>query len=483
MPELSTLLRQRLRATENRTASHPDPDVLTAYVEELLPAQEREHVLKHLSLCSDCREIVALTTPDMAVAAAEAQAEAATPVRNRRWFLSPAFGLAGSVAAVALGVTLILRLPTHINQTAGSRINQPVQQARVQAPAAPSVANGLVNQNNEAAMPSVVAEQHSPAPMPSVPRLKAESARPAADLRSAVPIRRASTVQGTTQESAVAPVFTAELGKQDYVNKMFLASTSENAAAASAYRELPQAPVPVQPNTFFAPPTVVVGNGYQNGAAFEVSSNAPGKNQGVVTFYSRGGQSSRAVTLLDKVVDLGKRPLGRRPGAPISSASLGSSAMFRPGMAAAESADAVEAKSNQSPEAGVLAHSKAFSSNALAALPRRQMLGAPQYQWKVVQGRLLRSSDNDHWTAENPDGENLQFSIVSSNGAEVWAGGEQAALLHSRDAGTTWERITLGSAATGTISTIAAAGRNVHVKSSSGQSWISQDGGRSWMLE
>lgn len=482
MPELSTLLRQRLRATENRTASHPDPDVLTAYVEELLPAQEREHVLKHLSLCSDCREIVALTTPEM-VAVPEAQPEAATPVRNRHWLLSPAFGLAGSVAAVALGVTLILRLPTHINQTVGTRSNQPVQQARVQAPAAPSTATGLINQDHEAETPSLMAEQQSPVPMPSVPRLKAESARPAADLRSAAPIPRGSTVQGTTQDSVAAPVFTAELGKQDYVNKMFLASTSENAAAASAYRELPQAPVPVQPSMFFAPPTIVVGNGYQNGAAFEVSSKVPGKNQGIVTFYSRGGQSSRSGTLLDKIVDLGKRPLGRHPGAPISSASLGSSAMFRPGMAAAESADTVEAKGNESPEAGVLAHSKAFSSNALAALPRRQMLGAPQYQWKVVQGKLLRSSDNDHWTAENPDGENLQFSIVSSNGPEVWAGGEQAALLHSRDAGTTWERITLGSAATGTISTIEAAGRNVHVKSSSGQSWVSQDGGRSWMLE
>jgi photosystem II stability/assembly factor-like uncharacterized protein len=109
--------------------------------------------------------------------------------------------------------------------------------------------------------------------------------------------------------------------------------------------------------------------------------------------------------------------------------------------------------------------------------------GVSQYQWKVVQGKLLRSSDLSHWTEENPSGESLQFSVVSPNGTEIWAGGNDATLVHSRDGGATWERITLGAAATGTISSIEAAGQNVMVKSSSGQSWASQDGGKSWMLQ
>src|SRR6185503_13196340 len=111
MPEFSTLLRQRLRATEDRSLQHPDPDTLNAYVEEVLPEQERERVLEHVSRCSPCREIVALATPD-AVLAAEEQttlpgaAAVATP--RKRWFLSPAFGLAGSMAAMILGVALLL---------------------------------------------------------------------------------------------------------------------------------------------------------------------------------------------------------------------------------------------------------------------------------------------------------------------------------------------------------------------------------------
>lgn len=480
MPELSTLLRQRLRAAEDRASQHPDPDVLTAYVEELLPVPERDGVLKHLSRCSECREIVALTMPDGA-AAPESQVEAAPVVAApaRRWFLSPVFGFAGSIAAVLLGVALILRLPPNANQTVATNSTALVQQAKAPAAAPPSAADGLISRNGESATIASLTPQLEAEPT-TAPQRKSESARTAAGLRGVAPVRRA-TAAGE-KESAAVPVFTAELRKEDYVNKMFLASSSESAAAAPAFRELPQAPIPVQPNAFFAPPAVIAGSAYS--AGFEVSSNGTGKNQMVVTFQSSERQGNRSTSLLDKIVDLGKRPLGRRPGAPISSSSVEKSAMFRPGMAAAESADVMAAKSSsEQADAGVLAQSKAFSSNALATLPRRQMLGAPQYQWKVVQGKLLRSGDNSRWTEENPNGDSVQFSVVSVNGPEVWAGGDQAALLHSRDAGTTWERVTLGAAAAGTINTIEAAGQTVRVKSSSGQSWVSQDAGRSWVLQ
>lgn len=487
-------MRQRLRATEDRSSRHPDPDVLTAYVEELLPAAERQDVLKHLSVCCDCREIVALTMPD-AAAAPQVQPEAVPVVSApvRRWFLAPAFGLAGSLAAVLLGVTFILRLPPNVQETADTRTNQQItnqkiEEARSSVPPSPSAASvspspsateGVVSRKNEAAAPPLVARQEA-APGMALSQSRAEPARATADLHSVAPVPRTTTVRETA-EAAAAPVFTAELQKQDYVNKMFLASSSETAAAAPAFSEPPQAPVPVQPNIFLAPPAVVAGNGYST--AFEVSSRTGNRNQGIVTLYSSQRQESRGATLLDKIVDLGKRPLGKRPGALISSSSLGRSAMFRPGISGAQSADVMTAKSSDGGDTGVLASSKAFSSNALAALPRRQMLGAPQYQWKVVQGKLLRSSDNNHWREENPDGESIQFSAVSSNGTEVWAGGEQAALMHSRDAGTTWERITLGAAAVGTINAIEASGQNIRVRSSSGQSWASQDGGRSWVLQ
>ena len=156
--------------------------------------------------------------------------------------------------------------------------------------------------------------------------------------------------------------------------------------------------------------------------------------------------------------------------------------MFKPGASTVQPSDAIgTAKTDAASPAG-LAGSPAFTRRALEPSARAQIAGVSQYQWKVVQGKLLRSSDLSHWTEENPAGENLEFSVVSPNGLEIWAGGNEAALVHSHDGGATWERITLGAAATGTINSIEAAGQNVLVKSSSGQSWASQDGGKSWLL-
>jgi hypothetical protein len=188
--------------------------------------------------------------------------------------------------------------------------------------------------------------------------------------------------------------------------------------------------------------------------------------------------------LIGKIVDFGKRPLTRHLGPPIPSNSLGASAMFKPGTTTVQPSDAVTAaKAEAGPGSGGLAGSPAFTRRALEPSARAQVEGIAQYQWKVVQGKLLRSSDLSHWTEENPNGENLQFSVVSPNGPEIWAGGSEAALVHSHDGGATWERITLGAAATGTINSIEAAGQNVLVRSSSGQSWSSQDGGKSWAVQ
>jgi Photosynthesis system II assembly factor YCF48 len=482
MPELSTLLRQRLQATANPALPHPDADILTAYVEELLPAPERDEVVRHLSLCSQCREVVSLTLPE-AVAASEPEAVAIAPsAPRRRWFLSPAFGMVGSIAAVVLGVALILRLPQNTKPIQGINTGQQVQEAKASAALAPAPANAPISQNRQGEDLPLLA-QRQPAPAAPASQPSAESNTRIAKVIP-VPAARSAARVGESKEGApAAPVFTAQLRKQDYVNKMFLANSYSTQSAVPVYRDLPQAPTPVQSALVFAPPSVVAGNSFQSTGTFEVSSNAAGKNQGVVTFFSSESQENTTPGILGKIVDLGKRPLTRRLAAPIPSNSVGRSAMFKPGAPAAQTDDAIAAKTAERPDAGVLAQSQAFNSNALAALPRRQMLGVPQYQWKVVQGKLLRSSDLTHWTEENPAGEGVQFSVVSSNGPDIWAGGSQASLMHSTDGGTTWARVTLGASATGTINSIEVAGQNVHIKSSSGQAWSSQDGGKSWVLQ
>src|SRR5260221_1650999 len=79
MPELSNLLRQRLGAGTAEATSppdsmvHPDADTLTAYVEQLLPSVERKSVVTHLSVCAQCREVVALSLPQLPELATQGQ--------------------------------------------------------------------------------------------------------------------------------------------------------------------------------------------------------------------------------------------------------------------------------------------------------------------------------------------------------------------------------------------------------------------------
>src|SRR5882672_4836036 len=102
MPELPNLLRQRLAAAGNGGAQiHPDADTLTAYSEHALPAVERKSVVAHLSVCEPCREVVALSQPQLAEAAVQ-QVLKSAPVPAWRRLFTPAFGLAACVAAMAI---------------------------------------------------------------------------------------------------------------------------------------------------------------------------------------------------------------------------------------------------------------------------------------------------------------------------------------------------------------------------------------------
>ena len=89
MPELSNLLRQRLAATQSGAApAHPDADTLTAFVEQSLPAAERQTVITHLSVCEPCREVVALSQPELPELATQTVLTPA-PVSKWRRLLRP----------------------------------------------------------------------------------------------------------------------------------------------------------------------------------------------------------------------------------------------------------------------------------------------------------------------------------------------------------------------------------------------------------
>jgi len=183
------------------------------------------------------------------------------------------------------------------------------------------------------------------------------------------------------------------------------------------------------------------------------------------------------------------RVFQKQPQPPISAGVMGFSAMggtgtLNPTRDKSQSVEVTAASPTVEGGAGSeLAQVPAFTSRARAMAPSASeadmKAGAPQIYWKIAGGKLLKFGESGAWVEAYP-ADGIEFSTVTAHGAEIWAGGRDAALIHSRDGGATWERITLGAAASGTIIKIEAGALSVQVKSSSGQSWLSLDGGKSW---
>jgi hypothetical protein len=88
-----------------QSGMHPDAESLTAFAEQLLPAEERDQILAHMATCGRCREVVFLAqhaAEEEQPAAVSAIAEVPAAPRTSwftgwRWAWIPAVALAGFV--------------------------------------------------------------------------------------------------------------------------------------------------------------------------------------------------------------------------------------------------------------------------------------------------------------------------------------------------------------------------------------------------
>jgi photosynthesis system II assembly factor YCF48-like protein len=103
LEQLPNIVRERLEKTPV-PATHPDPDLLAAFSEQVLQGSERTQILEHLAMCADCRQIVALAPSH----AEPAMAAAARP-RKSGWLSLPALRW-GTVAAFAVIVCVAVVL-------------------------------------------------------------------------------------------------------------------------------------------------------------------------------------------------------------------------------------------------------------------------------------------------------------------------------------------------------------------------------------
>ena len=463
MSELSNALRHRLASREEPRV-HPDADTLTAYLEQLLPVRERGQVLEHLAICGPCREVIALSLSEPLVLK-DAPVTAAPAGRGWRALIlrKPALGLAASLAGLALVAAVIIEMPRRAMENHRAQTNQP-------APA--------------------ISESH-PGPAFSPPASETITA-PTSGISANAALPGTETRGGTAaaKSLSIPPVQPARVGASPppvsnpgvsgpYINVQMFANDSDNAVATAA--ELPAAPSP-QPTAKeasalsrstplgFAGPT----RDLQQSRGKPVRTGAPTPSTGHFPFSmvtAMGHEAKQAKQLFHRQVPL-------FPGNLFADSAMGKAGQFNPTRelgAAPEVATAAAAGR----DATDLDQSRAFTPPALAGSYKASVPTA----WKIGDGKLLRLGASGAWTEAHSGFEDIEFSVVSSRGSEVWAGGRNAALVHSRDGGANWDRILLGASANGTITTIEAGATKVLVRSSSGQSWSSSDGGRSWVLE
>jgi hypothetical protein len=487
MPELSNLLRQRLAAGQTKGfLVHPDADTLTAYAEQSLSANERQNVVLHLTQCEQCREVVALSqsvVPEMAVQTVVKPA----PVSGWRRLLSPTFGLAAAVAAMAVIAIMVLQLPQKAGQPAPA-----TQQAKV-TPAGDQSTPAA--QADDVRQPAASAEPSSRSASAAAPRIAAKEQdrlRSAESPSIATVTATALPSAPPAKLSANATAFTASVRGKDYLNTNFFDANSGENIAVDGQNSNDSAAGP-KPQAGSANNTFSANNGFSvNGLAAKSSSitifsdipqNANGKSNLRILTPAPPSQpfGYKFRTMAEATVHaLGLHPA--RPAPAIRVGNLGNSTMGSSGMFAStlEKSQPAEVPATAEKAESGLARTDAFTPNALSARLRSE---STPVIWKVAGGKLLKAAGTSQWEDAYPStNDSIEFSFVTARGNDVWAGGSHAALVHSRDGGTTWEIVRLGKTATGNIIAIIAGASTVLVKTSDNQTWASTDGGDTWTL-
>ena len=478
MPELSNLLRHKLGEAQNRGEAHPDADTLTALTEQLLPAAERQQVLAHLATCGQCRDIFALSQPQLPELVTQPVIKPA-PGSGWRKLFTPTFGLAATAAAMAIIAVVVLQTPHKPGQQ-----QQPSSEAKVVQPAnvAPDTQTSSTPAQAEIVPPSVDrVEPTRSNVVTNDSRPRGSVAAPPARVPPAAAPAITYSANGQPASGAGQLVHQADLRQRDFVNTgLFAANATDNFAGStnnfvSNSSSLPAAPQP-QP---FAAEARLSANAGQITKFSDLPPTTSSKND---IHLLTPSQPQDRLWMLGKIVERGARGvLHHTPSVPaFTGNTLAFSTMGEPGKYSDQLQKEHPSEVATAPEkpANVTGLERFESLNS-GSMATAEAANAVTVLWKVLGGKLVRSSGPGQWEDAYP-GASFQFSIVSARGNDVWAGGSQASVIHSRDGGKTWEGAKLGNEASGSVVSILFSGNIVQVQTSDSQSWLSADGGKTW---
>jgi hypothetical protein len=290
-----------------------------------------------------------------------------------------------------------------------------------------------------------------------------------------------AAIGGLAEVTAAAPVLEDRAAEHDYLNAQRFAKGSGNSLnGAAGQADLPSAPSPSSNGLAYAKQSTLLSGNWQqpSNAYLAVPEAKPQASQGMLTFTPPPPEHQ---SLLSKIVEVGKRPIKRAEPA-LQAQNVGKFAMTFTDGQAIQRSDVVPAiNAAETSEASNLSKSPAFTARGFGSSTKSFLAAASPYRWKVTQGKLLKSADSAIWKDAYPATDGIEFSAVTANGSQIWAGGNRGQLVHSLDGGTTWEKAALGDATVGNVVSIEIQGLNVHVVTAPSQGWSSLDGGKTWI--
>lgn len=454
--------------------AHPDADLLTAFAEQSLQPREREQMLAHLAVCPDCREVIGYAAPEVTVPVPHL---APKPTFWRwpmlRW---------GAVAASAVIVIGAATLGLH-ERTAKNELMVKMQ-SNAPVPASQAPPKQSAEQSRE--------ERASADQTPTVsPNSKEQVASPSS-------LSRAPT-DHVISEYKPGPAVSGLKSAQIRYEKL---PAEQKADLAKLEADKFSSPAPAPPPTPAQVAEKQNTNAVRDQNAFSAGAVGGPLHGNANSSYTLNARTA-AVVADEKALKESSTTPGAPPASSQNEASLKrESSDFaysqEAGAAAKKSASEVPAETRTlqtQPQASTEVVSKTASARkakdtlqasmaaAVAAGSGVGTLARKLLQWKVSSdGSLQRSTDEGHnWQPVMAD---TKFRSVAVVGNEVWVGGPKGLLLHSTDDGQSWVHVTpsIGNAGiTGDVMSIRFSDPSKGlVETSTGETWVTEDAGKSW---
>ena len=470
MQNVPKIVRARLRRpAASKAEPHPDADLLTAFAEQSLAARERDHVLEHLARCGDCREVVALALP-----ATEAVALAGSDSTARRGWLSWPVLRWGIVAAGILAVTSVGILQYRQRRqektlVATSLMSQATADTAAQSSASPphaTASQAVAPQTEMGEQTEMARKAQSRAQSALVVNKPASSVGPGAIF--AQPQPRSNSTRGTGRASAGG--FSGNAAPR---RDLALAPVAQNPAATAKQNSTPAATTTVE----------------VSGEAAQITTQTTAQNQiqGQLVQDEQAEPPQASADYVGKA----KSALAQASPANVASAPLLRTApTLMKDLAAARWTISANGTLQRSVDGGKtwLDVDVAMDDSMSANLVLRAQTGTTvQTQAELTTRAKTEAKSNAKSAAAEPTPTPrtiFRAVSVSSNAAEVWAGGSGGALYHTLDGGNRWARVVPSDA--GTLLTADIIGiqfpdpRNGIVTTSNAEVWTTLDAGQTW---